>query len=227
MNFNLESCKLHHSFAKTTIFGVDVYMHHFFYSLFSHNIHTMERFAMKSRIPLGTLWVLHIPSCPLRGEGFEAFFSNLSVVFTSFLQHFNDWCVIKANRKQNKRCTSSKLFDYFPPLPLQLIKLHWVRKEKKVIFLLFLFLESCCRGPEAGTANHSCRLSSSLSHSQLYQSGESICWKSIRDVLSFVMVSICRIGDPTWKVLGFCGEPGKSTKRHTQTLGGFILNVWV
>ena len=51
MNFNLESCKLHHSFAKTTIFGVDVYMHHFFYSLFSHNIHTMERFAMKSRIP--------------------------------------------------------------------------------------------------------------------------------------------------------------------------------
>ena len=108
MNFNLESCKLHHSFAKTTIFGVDVYMHHFFYSLFSHNIHTMERFAMKSRIPLGTLWVLHIPSCPLRGEGFEAFFSNLSVVFTSFLQHFNDWCVIKANRKQNKRCTSSK-----------------------------------------------------------------------------------------------------------------------
>ena len=78
----------------------------------------------------GLCWVLHIPSCPLRGEGFEAFFSNLSVVFTSFLQHFNDWCVIKANRKQNKRCTSSKLFDYFPPLPLQLIKLHWVRKEK-------------------------------------------------------------------------------------------------
>ena len=134
----------------------------------------------------GQLWVLHIPSCPLRGEGFEAFFSNL---FLWFSRVFFSTSMIDVWSKQTENKIKDALLPNVwllptPPSPINKVALG-AKRKKKVIFVLFLFLESCCRGPEAGTANHSCRLSSSRSHSQLYQSGESICWKSICFLLSW------------------------------------------
>lgn len=75
------------------------------YSLFSHNITQWNDLQWK----VAFLWG---PTYHLSLEVFEAFFSNLSS------KDFNDWCVIKANRKQNKRCTFCLTTSPLLPSPI-------------------------------------------------------------------------------------------------------------